>query len=143
MFFSDKAAQILERRLHSPGNGIADVARNQDAACWRFAFQPRRHVDAVAIEVVAVDDQVSQVQAHAEHERGVRWLVAVGLGHGLLELDGGAQRIDRAGELDQGTIAGQLDQPTSVLRQNRIKALSTVLRRRANVPLSSRPIRRE
>ena len=70
-----KAAQILERRLHPPGNGIADVARNQDAACRRFAFQPCCHIDAVAVEVVAVYDQVAEVQAHAEHERSVWRLV--------------------------------------------------------------------
>ena len=122
-----QATQILERRFHSPGNGIADVARNQDAACRRFPFQPRRHVDAVAIEVVAVDDQVAQVQAHAEHESSIGRLVAVGLGHGLLKLDGGAQRINCAGELDQSTVAGQLDQTSSVFRQDRIEVFRTVL----------------
>jgi hypothetical protein len=85
-----KAAQILESRFHSSGNGIADVARNQDAACRSFPFQSRRHVDAVTVEVFAVDDQVSQVQTHAKHESGIRRLVAVGLGHSLLKLDGRA-----------------------------------------------------
>jgi hypothetical protein len=47
-------------------------------------------------------------------------------GRRLLELDGGAQRIDCAGKLDLGTVAGQLDQPPSVLRQNRIKMFRAV-----------------
>ena len=58
--------------------------------------------------------------------RGVFGLVAVGLGHGLLELDGGAQRIDGAGELDQRTVAGQLDQPAAVAGQHRLKALGAM-----------------
>ena len=91
------------------------------------AFQPRGNVDAVAVEIVAIDDQVAQVQAHAEHKRSVCRLVAVGLGHGLLKLDGGAQRIDCAGELDQSPVAGQLDQTPSVFRQNRIEVFGTVL----------------
>ena len=67
------------------------------------------------------------MQAHTEHESGICWLVAVGLGHGLLELDGGTQRINGAGELDQSTIAGQLDQAPSVFRQNRIEVFRAVL----------------
>src|SRR5688572_27215419 len=102
-----QSAQILERRLHSPGNGIANVARNQDAACRRFAFQPCRHIDAVAIEVVAVYDQVSQVQTDAEYERSVWRLAAVRLDHCLLNFDRCRQGIDSAGKLDQCTIASE------------------------------------
>ena len=76
------------------------------------ASKPGGDVHAIAIEIVTFHDQVAQVQAHAEHESGVCGLVAVGLGHGLLKLDGCAQRIDCAGELDQGPVASQLDQAT-------------------------------
>ena len=120
-----------------------DVARNQDAACRSFPFQSRRHVDAVAIEVCAVDDQVSQVQTHAEHESGIRRLVAVGLGHGLLKLDGRAQRVDGAGKLHQSTIAGQLDQASSVFGQQWIEVLGTVPAQARHRSASSRPISRE
>lgn len=58
-----QATQILERRFHSTGNGISDVTRNQDAACWRFHFQPRGNVDAIPVKIVTVDDQVAQVHA--------------------------------------------------------------------------------
>ncbi|SEP24164.1 hypothetical protein SAMN02990966_04634 [Rhodospirillales bacterium URHD0017] len=95
-----QATQILERRFQSAGNGIADVARNQYAASNGFAFQPRRHVDTVAIKVVAIDNEVSEVQPHTEHKCSICNCVAVGLGHGLLELDGCAQRIDRTREFN-------------------------------------------
>ena len=91
------------------------------------AFKPRRHVHAIAIKVVTIDDQIAQMQAHAEHKRSIGRLVAVGLGHRLLELDSGAKRIDGARELDQGTVAGQLDQAPAVFRQNRVEAFGTVL----------------
>ena len=127
MFFSDRPPKSSNVAFNRPVNGIVDVARNQDAACWRFPFQPRRHVDAVAIEVVAIDDQVAQVQAHAEHKSGASRLVDVGLGHGLLKLDSGAQRINGAGELDQGTVTSQLDQATSVFGQHGIEVFRAVL----------------
>ena len=93
----------------------------------RFRLQPRRDVHAVAIEIVAIDDQVAEVQADPEHDGGVLGLVPVGLGHGLLELDGRAQRIDGAGELDQCTVAGQLDQPAAVAGQCRLEPLLAML----------------
>ena len=74
-----------------------------------FPFQPRRHVDAVAIEVITVDDQVAQVQAYSEHKSVICRLVAVGGCHGLLELNGCRQCVDGAAELDQGSVTGQLD----------------------------------
>ena len=67
------------------------------------------------------------MEAQAEHKRGICMPVVVGLGYGLLKLDTGAQRINGAGELDQSSIAGQLDQTPSVFRQNRIEVFGTVL----------------
>ena len=53
-------------------------------------------------------------------------LTLIGFGHCLLELDGGAKRINGAGELDQRAVAGQLDQPPAVASQHRFQALLTV-----------------
>ena len=58
--------------------------------------------------------------------RGVLGLVPVGLGHGLLELDGRAERVHGAGELDQRTVARQLDQPAAVAGQCRLQALGAM-----------------
>ena len=38
--------------------------------------------------------QVAEMQPDPEHDASVVGLVPVGVGQGLLELDGGAQRID-------------------------------------------------
>ena len=67
------------------------------------------------------------MQAHTKHEGSVGRLVAVGFGHGLLELDSGAQRINGAGELDQRPVARQLDQPPAVFGQNGIEVFRAVL----------------
>ena len=83
-----KAAEIVKRRLQATRHRFMDCTRDHNAACRGFPFQPRRDVDAVSVKIVTIDDQVAQVQAHAENERSIGRLVAVGLGHGLLELDG-------------------------------------------------------
>jgi hypothetical protein len=58
------------------------------------ADRPGRHVNAIAIQIVAIDDQVAEVQTDPEHDGSIVWLVPVGLGHGLLELNGSGRRTD-------------------------------------------------
>ena len=120
-------AQGVELRLEAALDRFAHVARDDDPARRRLGLQAGRNVHAIAVEVVAIDDQVAEMQADAEHDGGVLRLVSIGLDHGLLELDGGAQRIDGAGELDQGAVAGQLDQPATVSGECRLQSLLAML----------------
>src|SRR5437868_2885677 len=71
-------------------------------------------------------DAVAQMNADAEHQAFVFRLVAVGVGDGLLDLDGSAQRIDRARDLDQRSVAGQLDQPAAIARERRLEPLLAI-----------------
>ena len=66
------------------------------------------------------------MQPDAKYDPCVLRLIPIGLGHGLLELDGRVERIDSAGKLDQGTVAGQLDQAAAVAGQYRFQALFSV-----------------
>ncbi len=120
--------EVLERGLQPADDRIMDVPGNHDAACGGLRFQPRRHVHAIAIEIVAIDDQVAEVQSDPEHDGGVLGggvlgLIPIGLGHRLLELNGRAQGVHGAGKLDQSAIAGQLDQPPTVACQHRLETL--------------------
>jgi hypothetical protein len=56
-------------------------------------LKPRGHIHIVAIDVVAVDDDIAQVKADPEHDGF--GLVAIGLGHGLLEVYGRGECITR------------------------------------------------
>ena len=95
----------MELGLEPAFDRFADGARDDDATGRGLGFEARRHVHAIAVEILAIDDQVAEVQANAEHDGGIHGLVSVGLGHGLLELDGCAERIHGAGELDQSAVA--------------------------------------
>jgi hypothetical protein len=81
---------------------------------------------AIAVEIVAIHDQVAEVQADAKDDGGFRRLVPIGFSHCLLELDGRAKRIHGAAELDQSTVARQLDQPAAVTSQCRLQTLLPV-----------------
>src|SRR6266446_9003691 len=69
-------------------------------------FDPRRDVDAVAVEVVALDDHVAEIDADAQLDAAVRRDTRVPLGHRLLHRDRATHRIDDAGKLHQHAVAG-------------------------------------
>ena len=94
---------------------IEGGAGDHDAAGLGQALQPRRDVDAVAVNVVALDDDVAEVDADPElgcaGPRPDRHCA----GHVSLDLDRALHGVDYAGELDQRAIAHQLDDASVVL----------------------------
>jgi hypothetical protein len=54
-------AQVLELRLHLARHLIAYRARQRDAAGLGQRLQARGHVDAVAVDVVTLDDDLAEV----------------------------------------------------------------------------------
>ena len=75
MFLSDSPPRSSKARLQPASDGIMHVTRNHDAARRRFGFQPRRYVHAIAVEIVAIHDQVAEMQTDSEHDAGVLRLV--------------------------------------------------------------------
>ena len=106
--------KIVKCRFKPTRDSIVHVARYDDPARRRFRLQPGRHIHAVPIKVVAVHDQIAEMQANPEHNAGVLGLLAVCLAHRLLELDGRTNGVHGAGELCQCAIPGQFDQSPAV-----------------------------
>jgi hypothetical protein len=65
-------------------------------------------VDAVAIEVISLDDDVAEIDADAQFDAAARRDAGVPLGHRLLHRDRAAHRIDDTGEFHQHAVAGGL-----------------------------------
>ena len=72
------------------------AARDEDAAGLRDPFQASCHVDAVAPNVAAVDDDIAEVDADAELDALVLWDVGVAFEHTALDFDGAAHRVHDA-----------------------------------------------
>ena len=85
------------------------------------SLQPRRDVDAVAVDVVAFDDHVSEIDADAELDAAVVQRGAVAVGHAGLDRDGAAHGLDRAGEIDQQAVAGAFDDASAVRGDVRVR----------------------
>ena len=95
-----------------------DSPRDTDAARFCQTFQPRRDVDAVAVDLLAIDDHVAEVDTDAELHPALGWQIRVlGLERGL-DLDGALDRIHDACKLRKYTIArGIYEAPVMPLDQ--------------------------
>ena len=116
MFLTLLLAQMLEVEVQLALDLVVDVARDADPAGLGQALQTGGDVHAVAVDVVALDDDVADVDADPIENLTVLGHACVALPHGALELDGEAHRVDDAGELHQGAVAHELDGAAAVLR---------------------------
>jgi len=116
---------LLAQILEDEGQPVADVVMHrigdEHPAGIGERLDARGDVDAVAIEIVALDDHVAEIDADAQLDAAVRPDSSVPLGHRLLHRDRAAHRVDDAGELDEEAVAGGLDDAPPVFGDPRIE----------------------
>ena len=135
-------ADVLEPEVELVHGVVEGGARDADAAGFGKGLEPGRDVDAVAVEIVALDDDVAEIDADAELDAPSWRNVLVALGHAALDYGSAAQCVDDAGELDQRPVAHQLDDPAMAGPiVGSINSRRCALRR-ASVPASPAPMRR-
>ena len=135
---ADRLRDVLERDLAGVGEDEIDLAAHlrvhgvgeEHATGRRLTFEPRRDIDAIAEDVVAVDDDVAEIDADTKGNRFVIRTPAVPLGHRLLYGDRALHRIDGAGELDQRAVAHHLHDSPAVRGDGRIEELAPNLAER-------------
>src|SRR5690242_4147182 len=108
-------AEVLEGNVELVAHLVAYDAADADAARRGEAFESRRDIDAVAVDVVLVADDVAQIDPDPKLDafRGRHFRVP--LGHGLLRLHRAAHRLDDARKLDQHTVPRGLDDAAAML----------------------------
>ena len=94
-------AQVLEADLEAVSHLVVDGARDEDTAGLGERLEPRRDIDAVAEDVVALDDDVADVDADPKLDSLIEWCRVRSPGHLSLDLDGTTGRVHRTGELTQ------------------------------------------
>jgi hypothetical protein len=122
-----KLPQNVQRDLEPPGDGLPQRARNKDPTRRCLGLQASRHIYGVAVDVVALNDDIAEVKADPEHDGLMVGLAAIGLRHRLLEFYGRGERVHRADELNQRTVALRPDHPPSMAADSRCKPLVQVL----------------
>ena len=94
--------------------------RDADAARLCEFLQPRRDVDAVAKNVVAVDDHIAEIDADAQLQPPRRRYRLVEHDGSLLYRNSAIERIDNAGEIGEQAVAGGADNAPAVICNQRI-----------------------
>jgi hypothetical protein len=67
------------------------------------------------------------VNADAQFNPPARRDIEVGAGHGELDIDGAARRIDRAGKFSQHSVAGGPDDPATMFDNLRIEQIHPII----------------
>ena len=132
-------AQIAKAKLEFGGDMLVGSIGEADAPRLRQPFQPGREIDAVAVEIAALDDYIAQVHANAQHDLLVLREGRIGGAHGLLNIHGALHGANHALELDQHAIAHQLEDPAAVtgdLRLHHLAAAAHQCRQRPRLVLA-------
>src|SRR4029079_19047496 len=83
-------------------------------------FESGRHVDAVAIDVVSLDDDVAYVHANSKGDGCAVGNCGVPLGNSALDAYRALHGVHGTGELDQCSVTHELHQTAVVLGDDRI-----------------------
>jgi hypothetical protein len=136
-------AQILKDKGQPVARVVVDRIGDKYPTGIGQGFDPCGDVNAVAIEVVAFDDHVAEIDADAQLDPAGRRDAHVPLGHCLRHRDHAAHRIDDAHKFHQHAVAGGLDDAAMMFADFRIRSSRRIALRRSSVPSSSAPISRE
>jgi len=110
---------------------LAHRARHRHPAGSGDAFDPRRDIDPVAENVVALDDDVAKVDPDPEFDPPFLGGRGIAFAHVALDIDRAIDRADDASELDQHAVPGQLDDPALMAGDARVDHLGAMLAKRS------------
>ena len=113
-------AQIDELDRDLAANLIVGGRRDADATRFRDALKPRSDVDAVPEDVVALDQDVSEIDPDPEQHPAINGHPFVPFGHHRLHGHRALDRIDHRGKLKQHAVPRGLHEPPTVLRHESI-----------------------
>jgi hypothetical protein len=108
-------AQVLKPEIDFVAHLVTHDPADADPARLGQGFQPRRDIDAIAEDVVVVDDDVAEIDADAKLDAALARDTVIAQRHLALQFDRAAHRIDDAREFDQQPVAGRLDNAAAML----------------------------
>ena len=101
--------KVIPANLDLAPNLPVGVIGYANTAWLGNTLQPSGNVDAVAKDIVVVDDDIADMDTDPEFDSDILRDYGVLRGHGTLDFDRAARRINGAGELHQHAVAGGLD----------------------------------
>src|SRR6516164_3836387 len=136
-------SHIGKRETELVADLVAHHPADANPARLGQGFKTGRDVDAVAVDVLVVDDDVAEVQTDAVFDAPFRRHLDIALCHASLDVDRAAYRVDDAGELGEYAVASELDGAPAVLLDVGVDQLAPMALQHGERASSSIPIRRE
>jgi hypothetical protein len=124
-------AGILKAHIDPVADAFVDDGGDANSAGLGQRLETGRDIDAVAVNIVALDDHVAEIDADAQNDlrlaQGFVGQKAIRPLHGQRAMDG----VDDAAELHDRAVADQLDDPPIMGGDRRIEdGLAVLLQRR-------------
>jgi len=129
MFFSAFSAQVDEVRLDPAAHMVVGRAGETDPAGLRDTLQPRGDIDAIAQNILAVDQNVAEIDADAIEDALCLGNARVALDHLLLNGDRAFDRSDHGRKLQQHAVTHRLDEPPAEVPHDRRRSLAMLAHR--------------
>src|SRR5439155_170673 len=93
---------------------VVDGVRNANRTGLGERFEPRGDVYAIAEDIVAIDDDVAEIDPNPQLETTLRRDGLIDRKCGALHLNGAAERVDHTRKIGQQAVARRADNPPSM-----------------------------
>src|SRR5262249_36930054 len=113
-----------EFELNLAAHLLVSRSREADTARLGDAFETGGDVDAVAEDIVTLDDDVAEINADPKGDAPLLRQHGLALGGRTLHRDGAANCIDNALKLNEHAVTSGLDDATAMRRDRRIDPLA-------------------
>ena len=120
MFFQVLVADVGELRRDFAAHLAKGVFGEADASGFGDGFEPCRDVDAVAEDVVALDQDIAEMDADAPIHPVFAGYPGITFRRLLLQRQGAFDGADHRAKLDQHAVAGRLDDAPAMLGDERL-----------------------
>ena len=105
---------------------VAYRLRASNPAGTRQALQADSHIETVSVKILPVDDEVAEIDSHPKFEMAVLGRSGIALFHGALDFHRAARRTEHACELDEKSIAHDLENAPVMFCDGRVENIATM-----------------
>ena len=120
---ADRLAEILDLSLPFVGKPqlgmtlqlVTDAPADIDLPGLRQAFQPCSNIDAVAVDIAIIGNNIAGIYANAKPQAAIGSDPGAALGRFMLDIERTIYRVDCAVELDQQPVSSNADQTAAML----------------------------
>jgi hypothetical protein len=107
-------------------NLFVDASRDKDVSRFGNSLKPRCNVDAITVDVIGFDNDISEVYSNSILYPPLAWERRIAPDHALLDNNGAADGFDRAVEHREKAVARTFNESSVILDDRRVNEVASV-----------------